>query len=98
MRVKSLDFPKNSPKRQNVDQKIFMTQTSGWTLTLCKLYESTLESLNHVELGRWDKFEEGSFSRFFSFFRPLPSLSTFHTHIHLTKPSFKYDVTYALIV
>ena len=94
----SLNCPKNGQKRQNVDQKIFMTQTSRWTLTLCKLRESTLESLNHVELGRWDKFREGSFFGICSFLGPLVNLSTLHPHTHLLKPILKYVVTHIQIL
>ena len=76
MRAINPDFPKKGRKSHNVDQKIFMTQTFGWTLPLCKCYKSTLASLNQVELGRCDKFEEGSKCRFFIFPHTLPSHST----------------------
>lgn len=51
-----------------------------------------------MELGRWENFKGGSFSRFLSFWRPLLYLSTLHLHIHLTKLLFKYDVSHMLIL
>jgi hypothetical protein len=47
-----------SPKKvKNVEQNIFMTDLVEPTLLECKLFKSTMESDNHMELGGWEDFE-----------------------------------------